>query len=246
MATYAELQKMIPRGYSVDRYSPGDGGYRYRFFNKPNGDYWESDGIHTAFGMKAAVAYARGLGAPLRALRNRQSPAKSRNARDLAAAIGPARGTRVLDNLVSRIKAKSGKPTYLGSANYRLVAINEKTGKKAILTSSPVTLSEAHTMRLKFTPHRLRRIQVEPVEGKRKPTYLGKASRTAGQYTLARLRSLPTLESGHMDDLKVRTSTEKIWLSRMAKEDGMPYDNQVTIERLQNGRWVETRKYQAR
>lgn len=51
---------------------------------------------------------------------------------------------------------------------YRLVAINEKTGKKEILTSTPVTLSEAHTMRLKFNPHRLVRIQVEPVEDKRK------------------------------------------------------------------------------
>jgi hypothetical protein len=52
---------------------------------------------------------------------------------------------------------------------YCLVAINERTDKKTVLTSSPVTLDEAHTMRSKFYPRprgaaRNVRIQVEEID----------------------------------------------------------------------------------
>lgn len=41
---------------------------------------------------------------------------------------------------------------------------------------------------------------------------------------------MPTIKQGHTDDLKVDTGTMRIWLSRMTIDDGMPYNNQVTIE----------------
>lgn len=71
------------------------------------------------------------------------------------------------------------------------------------------------------------------------------------RYTLAQLEALPTLSTGHMDDLKVEDKLQghayKVWLSRMTKEDGMPYDNQVVVEMLDdNYNWVEVDKYQAR
>lgn len=66
-------------------------------------------------------------------------------------------------------------------------------------------------------------------------------------YTLAELAALPTIEQGHMDDLKIKTKYIKVWLSRMTKEDGMPYDNQVTIERLTSSyTWEIVSQFQAK
>jgi hypothetical protein len=64
-------------------------------------------------------------------------------------------------------------------------------------------------------------------------------------YSLAQLQRMPTLESGHTDNLKFRSPTFKVWLSRMTKEDGMPYDNQVTVEHLVKGKWVTRSVYRA-
>jgi hypothetical protein len=72
-------------------------------------------------------------------------------------------------------------------------------------------------------------------------------------YTLAELEALPTISQGHTDDLKVEaydidkktkeiTTGTRIWLSRMTKEDGMPYDNQVTVEKLKGGYVSATRE----
>lgn len=66
-------------------------------------------------------------------------------------------------------------------------------------------------------------------------------------YTLAELENLPTLAQGQADDLKIKTKYIQVWLSRMTKEDGMPYDNQVTIERLNSSyNWVTVSQFQAR
>ncbi len=54
-------------------------------------------------------------------------------------------------------------------------------------------------------------------------------------YTLAELEALPTLSQGHTDDLKVETENTRVWLSRMTVEDGEPYNNKVTIEKLKGG-----------
>ena len=65
-------------------------------------------------------------------------------------------------------------------------------------------------------------------------------------YTLAELEALPTITQGHTDDLKIQTKYIRVWLSRMTKEDGMPYDNQVTIERLNSSySWETVTQFQA-
>jgi hypothetical protein len=65
-------------------------------------------------------------------------------------------------------------------------------------------------------------------------------------YTLAELEAMPTLAQGQADDLKIDTDVSRIWLSRVGIEDGMQYDNLVTIEELNDsGRWVEVGWYEA-
>lgn len=49
--------------------------------------------------------------------------------------------------------------------------------------------------------------------------------------SLGDLVALPTLTQGQADDLKIDTGTERVWLSRMTVEDGMEFDNEVTVER---------------
>lgn len=46
---------------------------------------------------------------------------------------------------------------------YWLVAINEKTGNKTYLTTKPFGHAECVTMKKRFSPHPLRRIQLEEV-----------------------------------------------------------------------------------
>ena len=42
----------------------------------------------------------------------------------------------------------------------------------------------------------------------------------ASDYSKAALQALPTLATSQFDDLKVETDAERVWLSRMTKEDG--------------------------
>lgn len=66
-------------------------------------------------------------------------------------------------------------------------------------------------------------------------------------YTLQELEGLSTLDTGHFDNLKVQSQNGniRIWLSRMTREDGAPYDNQVTVEQYNGHDWVAVDKYQA-
>ena len=64
-------------------------------------------------------------------------------------------------------------------------------------------------------------------------------------YTLKELEILPTLAVGQADDLKIETENKRVWLSRMTVEDGMPYNNMVSIEKLQNGCWSTMEEYEA-
>jgi hypothetical protein len=62
---------------------------------------------------------------------------------------------------------------------------------------------------------------------------------------------VPTISEGHTSDLKWDTGRTRVWLSRMTKEDGMPYDNQVIVETRQHAAskgplWKTTLKYQAK
>ena len=66
-------------------------------------------------------------------------------------------------------------------------------------------------------------------------------------YSLARLEALPTLSTGQSDDLKDDDGDgQRVWLSRCGVADGEPYPNKVTIETLEDGRWVDTYIFQAR
>lgn len=63
------------------------------------------------------------------------------------------------------------------------------------------------------------------------------------RYTADELRDLPTLAQGQADDLKVHDGHIKVWLSRMTVEDGMPYNDQITVEHLIGGRWITVDEY---
>jgi hypothetical protein len=68
------------------------------------------------------------------------------------------------------------------------------------------------------------------------------------RFTLEELENMETISQGHMEDLKFDNGSIKIWLSRMTKEDGMPYDNQVTVEfyNPKNYKWETIDEYEAR
>lgn len=70
------------------------------------------------------------------------------------------------------------------------------------------------------------------------------------RFTLEQLEKMPTLHQGHTDNLKWESNDKKqvrVWLSRMTKEDGMPYDNQVIVEQYnqKSGRWEVIDEYEA-
>jgi hypothetical protein len=65
-------------------------------------------------------------------------------------------------------------------------------------------------------------------------------------YTLKELEELETISQGQADDLKIEDGNIRVWLSRMTIEDGMPYNNQVSIEKLQNGAWKVIDEYEAK
>ena len=62
-------------------------------------------------------------------------------------------------------------------------------------------------------------------------------------WTAEELEEMPTISCGQADNLKIETEDMRVWLSRCGVEDGMPYDNMVTIERLREGRWVTVHEY---
>ncbi len=66
------------------------------------------------------------------------------------------------------------------------------------------------------------------------------------RYTASELRELPTLATGQADSLKVDTGAHRVWICRVGIEDGMPYDDGVTVEELQDGRWVTVEEYEPR
>lgn len=61
------------------------------------------------------------------------------------------------------------------------------------------------------------------------------------------LDDLPTLTQGHADDLKIDDGDGfRVWLCRCGIEDGMPFDNQVTVEHYDGRRWTNAEVYEAR
>ena len=57
------------------------------------------------------------------------------------------------------------------------------------------------------------------------------------QFSAQELEGMPTLCTGQADDLKYDDGKTRVWLSRCTKDDGEPYNNKITIERLRGGRW---------
>ncbi len=66
------------------------------------------------------------------------------------------------------------------------------------------------------------------------------------KYTLNELEKLDTITQGQADDLKIETEDTRVWLSRMTIEDGMPYNNQVAVEKyIEGGYWEVVDEYEA-
>lgn len=63
-------------------------------------------------------------------------------------------------------------------------------------------------------------------------------------YPAKYLKTLPTLSTGHTEDLKLDLFDVRIWLSRCTEADGEPYNDTVTIERLIKGKWICVATYQ--
>jgi len=66
------------------------------------------------------------------------------------------------------------------------------------------------------------------------------------QFTLAALEAAPTKSVGQADSLKIETGRTRVWLCRCGIADGMPYDNQITVERLVNGRWITSDTFEGK
>lgn len=72
-----------------------------------------------------------------------------------------------------------------------------------------------------------------------------------GRFTLEEITNMPTIHSGQYDDLKLENGDIKVWLSRLSIEDGQPYNNQVTVEKLVKNKqgvsvWKTIEQYQAK
>lgn len=66
------------------------------------------------------------------------------------------------------------------------------------------------------------------------------------EISLAELEALPTISEGQADSLKIESDSERVWLSRCTVEDGEPWDNKVTVERLIAGSWIAVEHWEAR
>jgi hypothetical protein len=62
-------------------------------------------------------------------------------------------------------------------------------------------------------------------------------------YTAAQLHAMPTIKTGHFDNLKIQTEDEQVWLSRTGVADGEAYDNKITVQWLREGKWVKVHEY---
>jgi len=63
--------------------------------------------------------------------------------------------------------------------------------------------------------------------------------------SLNEIEEMETIIEGYADDLKIDDGRFKVWLSRVGIDDGMPYDNAITIETVIEGKWVEVLMYEA-
>jgi len=64
--------------------------------------------------------------------------------------------------------------------------------------------------------------------------------------TLEEAKNMTVLSQGHFDNLIYEENNIRIWLSRMTIADGIPYDNQITVEEYCDGVWATLDVYQAK
>lgn len=63
--------------------------------------------------------------------------------------------------------------------------------------------------------------------------------------SLSDLEDMEVIEEGYTADLLINDGRFKVWLERVGVDDGMPYDNAVTIETVIEGKWIEVLMYEA-
>ena len=61
--------------------------------------------------------------------------------------------------------------------------------------------------------------------------------------TTKNLLDMDTLVQTNFADLKVDDDNRRVWLSRLTKADGEPFDNTVYIEQYSYGKWKVTGFY---
>jgi len=69
---------------------------------------------------------------------------------------------------------------------------------------------------------------------------------TTNHYSLQELNKMDTIMEGHSEDLKYDKKHIRIWLSRMTIEDGMTYNNEVSVEVRVNDQWSIVDTYEAK
>jgi hypothetical protein len=71
--------------------------------------------------------------------------------------------------------------------------------------------------------------------------------KTLYQVTLAEWQALPTLHSGHFDNLKFENAEFRVWVTRLTRadfDDAQAYSNErMCIEQLVNGVWRRLDRY---
>lgn len=66
------------------------------------------------------------------------------------------------------------------------------------------------------------------------------------RYRLSELEAMPTILQGQAENLKIKEPNFQVWLSRMTRKDGEPFDNKVTVEEYKGKGWKVIDVYQAK
>lgn len=66
--------------------------------------------------------------------------------------------------------------------------------------------------------------------------------------TLKEVEAMPVIRQGQYDNLLYDAEGTKVWHSRLTIEDGMPYNNMITIEKYDGNtfKWVTIKEYEAK
>lgn len=68
------------------------------------------------------------------------------------------------------------------------------------------------------------------------------------RFTLSEIEEMEVIHESQTDDLVLEQGQGdgqvRVWVSRMTVSDGMPYNNQVTVEKLTNGAWETIDEYE--